>query len=188
MKIHLIRHGMTIANEKKLYCGSTDLPLSKKGIESLKSLKNDVAFPMADKFVATGLMRTVMTTQTLYDREPDIILPEWNEFNFGTFEMKSYEQLKDNLAYIDWISGIDKISCPNGENRTIFLQRVKIGLEIIKAMDCKSIVVICHGGVIASVMEIMFPDEQNFYEWQPTYGRGYTIEFAKPFKTYLKSI
>ena len=28
MKILLLRHGITEANEKHLYCGSTDLPLS----------------------------------------------------------------------------------------------------------------------------------------------------------------
>ena len=31
MSIYLIRHGKTEANEKHLYCGSTDLPLSEKG-------------------------------------------------------------------------------------------------------------------------------------------------------------
>ena len=27
-KIYLIRHGATVANEQKLYCGRSDLPLS----------------------------------------------------------------------------------------------------------------------------------------------------------------
>jgi alpha-ribazole phosphatase len=39
MTIYLIRHGKTEANEKHLYCGSTDLPLSNVGRAELKGLK-----------------------------------------------------------------------------------------------------------------------------------------------------
>ena len=35
MTVYLIRHGKTEANEKRLSCGSTDLPLSEKGREEL---------------------------------------------------------------------------------------------------------------------------------------------------------
>ena len=36
MIIYLIRHGKTRANEKHLYCGSTDLSLSDAGKEELR--------------------------------------------------------------------------------------------------------------------------------------------------------
>ena len=36
MIIYLIRHGKTEANERHLYCGSTDLPLSDAGIAEQK--------------------------------------------------------------------------------------------------------------------------------------------------------
>ena len=36
--VYLIRHGRTEANEKHLYCGSSDLPLSVSGAEELKKL------------------------------------------------------------------------------------------------------------------------------------------------------
>jgi hypothetical protein len=39
MTVYLIRHGKTEANEKWLYCGSTDLPLSQKGREELTEIK-----------------------------------------------------------------------------------------------------------------------------------------------------
>ena len=38
MSIYLIRHGKTEANEKRLYCGSTDLPLSEKGRAELRAM------------------------------------------------------------------------------------------------------------------------------------------------------
>ena len=38
MSIYLIRHGRTEANEKWLYCGSTDLSLSEKGRKELEGI------------------------------------------------------------------------------------------------------------------------------------------------------
>ena len=38
MRLLLIRHGRTEANEKHLYCGSTDLELSDAGRDELESL------------------------------------------------------------------------------------------------------------------------------------------------------
>lgn len=42
MKLYLIRHGKTEANERHLYCGSTDLPLSNAGIRELQGLCYDI--------------------------------------------------------------------------------------------------------------------------------------------------
>ena len=37
-------------------------------------------------------------------------------------------------------------------------------------------VLVCHGGVIAAIMEHLFPEEQKSrYDWQPKNGRGYRI-------------
>ena len=42
IEIILIRHGKTIANEKRLYCGKTDLSLSNSGVVELKKLKESL--------------------------------------------------------------------------------------------------------------------------------------------------
>ena len=39
-------------------------------------------------------------------------------------------------------------------------------------------IVVCHGGVIAAIMEILFPGErENFWQWIPDPGHGYTVYF-----------
>ena len=43
LNLYLLRHGKTLANEKKLYCGFTDLLLSEKGIEELALLKEKIS-------------------------------------------------------------------------------------------------------------------------------------------------
>ena len=44
-KIHLIRHGLIEANEKGLYLGKTDLPLSALGLRDLLDKKQTAVYP-----------------------------------------------------------------------------------------------------------------------------------------------
>ncbi|MBQ5437441.1 MAG: histidine phosphatase family protein, partial [Firmicutes bacterium] len=39
MKIYILRHGRTEANERKLYAGASDWPVSKEGLKDLEELK-----------------------------------------------------------------------------------------------------------------------------------------------------
>ena len=176
--VYLIRHGMTEANEKRLYCGRTDLPLSKKGREGLIRLKDTVVYPETDTLVASGLRRSAETASILYGREPDIIMRELNEMDFGEFEMKGYEDLKGDPEYQRWITGDGSEACPKGESRDSFGKRAAAGYERIMASEASSAAVICHGGTIVCIMDKLFEGIKNFYEWQPDFGRGYRLDLT----------
>ncbi|MCL2202434.1 MAG: histidine phosphatase family protein [Defluviitaleaceae bacterium] len=177
IKIHLIRHGKTPANEQKLYCGATDLPLSDAGIIELVELKEKGIYPKcADFYFTSGLMRTEQTLDLLYGSVPRVAIPQLAEFNFGSFEMKSYEMLKEQDDYQAWITDeAGGVSCPGGENRQDFTRRVLQGFEMLTEKWQGDLFVVCHGGVIVSIMAHLFPNTKNFYEWQPQPGRGYSI-------------
>ena len=178
MKIHFLRHGVTIANEQMFYYGATDIPVCPRGVDELKRLKRETVLPDADFYATSGLYRTKQTLFLLYDKEPMLEIPELNEFNFGDFEMKNYDQLRDDPEFIRWISDGDDAKCPNGESNNQFVSRVKRGLEIVTNIKAESIVVVSHGGVIASLMEVLFPKVRgNYYDWVPDCGRGYTVDF-----------
>jgi len=177
MEIHFIRHGKTLANEKKLYCGSTDLPLSEIGRSEINELKGQGIYPAADIFFTSGLLRTKQTFEIIYTGAENIIIPEIAEFNFGIFEMKSYDDLKENADYLAWINDTTgNVLCPGGDSRNLFERRVMDGFDKIINQTRTSSMVICHGGVIVTVMEKLFPGERNFYEWQPEPGRGYVLD------------
>jgi len=188
MKLSVIRHGVTEANEKKLYCGITDVPLSEQGRLYLNELKKIVVYPVADVYITSGLTRTTETLRILYDREPDITIEEFRELNHGDFEMKSYRELKDNPDYQRWIGDIYKETCPNGESGEALHSRVKTGLDKLNGIKADSAVIICHGGVIVSIMEQMFPKQRSFYEWDLKNGRGYTFEYSNGKATLISEI
>ena len=180
MIIYLVRHGQTIANEEHRYCGSTDLPLSENGRHQLNELKSAGIWPAVEYCYTSGMLRTQETKAILFADAPAAVFRQFREFDFGQFEMKNYEELKENPAYITWISQIKTEPCPNDESGVQFTGRVLEGWQMFLddlAEKCfHSVAVITHGGVIATMMDHLFPSQRHFYEWQPSCGEGYEIE------------
>ena len=173
MTIYLIRHGKTEANERHLYCGSTDLPLSDAGKEELQHLHYEIKNV---RFLTSGMKRTNETLRILFGDIPYKVDPRFREVDFGTFEMHSYEKLKDTQAYQIWLTGNNEANVPpDGESGVQMKARVLAAFSEIKEDTC----IITHGGVIATIMEHLFPEEnKNRYEWQPCPGCGYVIRYS----------
>ena len=170
MTVYLIRHGKTEANEKRLYCGSTDLPLSEKGREELRRYRYDIRNA---RFLTSGMKRTNETLKVLFGDVPYEEDHRFREVDFGAFEMHSYEQLKTLPEYRAWCTGDNEGNIPPaGESGRQMKRRVLEAFSEIR----EDTVLICHGGVIAAIMEELFPQERkNRYEWQPENGCGYII-------------
>ena len=171
MTVYLIRHGKTEANEKHLYCGSTDLPLSKAGRAELQTLRYDIKNV---RFLTSGMKRTNETLQILFGDVPFEAEPRFREVNFGVFEMHSYEKLKDTSEYQAWLAGDNEANIPpDGESGIQMKKRVLEAFCEIREDTC----IVTHGGVIAAIMEHLFPEEgKNRYQWQPKPGRGWALE------------
>lgn len=170
MSIYLIRHGKTVANEQHLYCGSTDLPLSDGGREELYSMRYDIT---PERFVTSGMKRTDETLQILFGNVPFSVDSRFREVDFGAFEMKSYEMLKEKAAYQAWLTGDNERNVPpDGESGVQMTRRV---LEAFREIP-DGTALITHGGVIAAIMASLFPaDGKHRYQWQPRNGHGYEI-------------
>ena len=170
MSIYLIRHGKTVANEQHLYCGSTDLPLSDGGREELHSMRYDIT---PERFVTSGMKRTDETLRILFGNVPFSVDSRFREVDFGDFEMKSYEMLKDDPAYQIWLTGDNEANTPpGGESGVQMTRRV---LEAFREIP-DGTALVTHGGVIAAIMASLFPaDGKHRYQWQPRNGHGYEI-------------
>ena len=170
MTIYLIRHGKTEANEKHLYCGSTDLSLSVAGREELQNIRYDIKNV---RFITSGMKRANETLQMLFGDVPYEVEPRFREVDFGIFEMRSYDQLKETEEYQAWLAGDNEANIPpRGESGMQMKARVMEAFSEIKEDTC----IITHGGGIAAIMENLFPEEKkNRYQWQPKPGHGYVI-------------
>ena len=171
MTIYLIRHGKTEANERHLYCGSTDLPLSDAGKAELRLVHYDIK---NIHFITSGMKRTNETFRVLFGDVPYEVDPRFREVDFGMFEMHSYEELKDTQEYQTWLNGDNDSNVPpHGESGVQMRERVLAAFSEIRANTC----IITHGGVVAAIMEHLFPaDNKNRYQWQPKPGHGYCLK------------
>lgn len=179
-KIIFLRHAQTEANDRHLYCGTTDLPLSENGIEALCKLKTDFSYPDISGFqiYTSGMKRAEDTLRILYGNVIHEIEAGLREVDFGDFEMHSYEELKEDPLYREWCAGDNRCNIPpDGESGLQMESRVWKAFSKL-AEENENIVLVFHGGPIAFLMEKLFSNEgKNRYEWQPKNGCGYYLTF-----------
>ena len=176
-RILLLRHGRTEANDRWLYCGSTDLPLSRRGKEELEEKKSRAAALDLTGFkVYISPMRRAKETLSILFGVDGMEEPGLREMDFGAFEMQSYNVLKDTEAFQRWCEGDNERNvCPGGESGEQMRERVLESFQRLVS-EHDRLLLVFHGGPIAAVMEHLFPGEgKNRYEWQPKNGEGYEI-------------
>ncbi len=81
-----IRHGATQANKERRYLGKTDESLSEEGIEILESYKMQKLYPDVEYLFTSPMKRCTETAKIIYPTLCPIVIPEWEEINFGQFE------------------------------------------------------------------------------------------------------
>ena len=174
MKLYLIRHGETEYNVKRRYQGSRDISLSKVGKAKLR--KADIQ--PATVYV-TPMCRTAQTAQILFPDAKQIPVYELREMNFGVFEGKNHDEMKDDPIYQAWVESEWMTLCPGGETRDAFTARTcqALGELIDQAMEAgeEELVVVAHGGTQMSALETFCQPKRGYAAWLPGNGGGYVL-------------
>ena len=178
-QIHLIRHGLTEANIKGQYIGATDLDLAPTGIERLMELRAKFEYPRADKIFSSPLKRCQQTAQILYPNHDLEVINGLAECNFGEWEGKDVEALKENEDFKKWLNKADDSTPAGGESLHDFATRVlatfdKLVETAIKS-NYKDTVIVTHGGVIMTILAAHGAPRAKFYEWAVNNGCGYSL-------------
>ena len=180
-KLHLIRHGMTEGNAQGQYVGRTDLKITTNGIIELEKLRDEGIYPKCDLIFSSPLSRAVDTAKIIYPEKEVLINKNFEEIDFGEFEGKTPEDLKDRQDYADWLAG--KLpAAPGGENNVEFATRLCLGIsETVRYMmdnECYSAAIVMHGGAIMTLLAVAALPRAKMSEWACGNGRGYTIRIT----------
>lgn len=176
MRIYLIRHSITQGNKRRAYIGATDEPLCEEGMELLKNRN----YPQIEKLVASPMKRCIQTAKCIYPNKDVHTIDNLRECDFGAFEGMTYEQLKENADYQEWIAKEGKIPFPKGEDQMEFRKRCIQGFDEAVAyfhennVSCGAMVV--HGGTIMAILEAYARPEEDFYYWKVENGEGYEVD------------
>lgn len=177
-KIHLIRHGITEANQDGRYIGRTDLPLSPEGLSALLALKAQYQYPGGVRFFTSPLVRCKQTLEVLYPNCQPEVVDGLRECDFGDWEGKSIRDLKNDESFLQWMEGKTK-EIPNGEGTEDFRTRVCAAFEgivnnLLHSGDTEA--VICtHGGVITLLMQLYSLPRLDPKDCLAAAGQGFTL-------------
>ncbi len=182
-KIHLIRHGLTQANIDAIYCGHTDTPLSEMGKEQVLQAKANFIYPEVDFVFSSPLSRCTETAKLIYPNYEPVPIDDMIEYNFGSFEGMSAEQLTKNQPYFEpWLAGVPDVKPPFGESHEEFSKRICTGFsKIVEGMlktNSDNIALVTHGGVIMTILARFGLPEAPAHEWLTPSGCGYTIRIT----------
>lgn len=180
-KIYFIRNGLTDANEKGLYIGRTDLPLSPEGLTRLLAMKKNGLYPDAARFFTSPLARCRQTLEVLYPGCSQEIEPGFTECDFGDWEGRSIAELKTDDRFQEWMSG-KRGDIPGGESAKDFQQRVTSAFEILvenlmRSGDTEA-VVCTHGGVVMMLMAAYALPRKPIYTWAGKDGGGFALRIT----------
>lgn len=176
----LIRHGWSEGNERRLLYGHLDLPLTEQGKETLRGYREKYDYPETDRYYSSPLLRCQQTFHCLYpDHELDGILPEFIELSFGDAEGESELYAGGYDEYFRrWNTG-ERLW--NGETCHEIRKRVDLGVRHLfkKMMDegTRSATVVCHSGVIKSILMNVGLMSNDFMSVFVHQGMGYELNF-----------
>ena len=97
--LHFIRHGATEHQQKGVYMGRrTGSELSAEGIGELLALRREYDYPPVEVVFSSPLPHCLQTADFLYPESRLMVVDELAEMDFGSYEGKTLEQLKDWTA------------------------------------------------------------------------------------------
>ncbi|MCI7792468.1 MAG: histidine phosphatase family protein [Lachnospiraceae bacterium] len=174
-----IRHGETAANKEQRYLGRTEEALSLEGREKLLQAYRQSHYPEAEMVFISPMRRCRETARLLYPLVPKKEIPEWVEMDFGDFEGKNYEDLKDDERYQEWIDSNGTLPFPNGESREAFMKRCMQGMDRMMQLlqEERTVAVIVHGGTIMALLSSLCGGD--YFDYQVRNGEGFVCSLNK---------
>ena len=195
-EIIFIRHGETDFNRARLYFGHLDPDLNETGIEQLRKAK--ILFEkrekMPDVVFSSDLKRCSQSMEILeIDEEIEKNLTEdLREINFGIFEGKTYEEIKNKYPEKvekmknDWRN----FKADKGESINEMMLRVAEKMnEIINQYRNKKILVVAHAGVIQALTSYyLFGNLDGYWKFKINNGSITKLHVMEDGYTYFEYI
>lgn len=183
-KLHFIRHGLAMGNLQGIYMGKkTDSPLAPQGLLRLLQLSQEYEYPAVQKVYTGPLLRCTQTARAIYgDKVFMQVVEDITEMDFGIFEGRSLQELKNDPAFMSFLYGGMDYVVPEGESIKQFGLRCSKGLDYIVSDMMKnhidSAAVVTHGGVINGLLSSYGYPKLSREELMVGNGYGFTVNIT----------
>lgn len=161
----LFRHSETALNLEHRFVGArTNSPLCPHGVllaqEQAKRLAQMHFSPPI--VLVSPMLRCRETASILFPGVPQVVVPDLHECDFGLFEGKSREELREDETYRAWRFSGDKMAYPGGESMAAFTKRCKKAILWAKNTYGEDLTGVFHGGTILAVCAGLFEGRMDF--------------------------
>ena len=177
--IHFIRHGSIDGTLAGKYIGTTDAPLSDRGRMDLRKLDYEYKYPGTQVVFTSPLKRCTETAKILYPEQNPLVIDNLSECNFGEWEGKTADELKNDPDFKKWLAGDSSVKPPRGESNADFTRRVcKMFESIVEGLmktGTTESVIVTHGGVIMTLLAVYGLPQAKPFEWTMDNGFGYSL-------------
>ncbi|MEG1311115.1 MAG: histidine phosphatase family protein [Romboutsia sp.] len=168
-KLILVRHALTIDNQKSRLSGHIDSIVSEEGKLQIKKLTNYLSKIHIDKIYTTSSSRTKDTVKELAILKCINIIEKDNlkEINFGNFEGMTFDEIKSEHTkeFQKMINEGYNYKYPNGESLIMTYNRVAEEIDKIILDNKNKTVLICsHGGTIRNIITYLISNSYK-YHW-----------------------
>ncbi len=177
-RILLLRHARTKGNEEKRYMGMrSDEPVSDAGLKQLEGTDMDKV-PAFDRVFCSPMQRCIITAERIFPGKETESVQELTEMDFGLYEGKNFEELKDDPYYNEWIASNGRLPFPDGEDMAGFTARSLKAFKGIldKLKDGESAAIVCHGGNIMAILSAVTGGE--YFDFNVGNIEGYIIDIT----------
>lgn len=167
VNITLIRHGTTKFNEEDRVQGSSDIPLSEKGIEDINLI--NLENTNFDLFFHSPLIRSKDTLYGILEKynvdidnsniKQDILI---TERKYGIFEGLTKKEIKSKYPnlYNEWLKN-ENIKGEGIETIENVIDRIKLFISKIISFDFKNILLVTHSGFLYALYKYIGDEDLN---------------------------
>lgn len=177
MIIYFIRH-TSVDVPKGICYGRTDVPLATTFKEEATNVAKQIKGIEFDAVYSSPLSRALKLADFCGFEEP-IVDARISEFNFGEWEMKSFDSLyNEDPRFRIWCEGnYIKTSAPGGESFADQMARFENFIQEKKEQGNKTIAAFCHGGILACALIYSGKaTADKAFDSVPPYGSVISIE------------
>lgn len=178
--IHLLRAMPSQGALEGRYVGRAQSPLPMGAVAELAEFKREYKYPQGELYCASPAVSCVDTLKILYPQaQPEVVL-DLAECDFGDWENKTAEELKDEPGFPEWLMG--QGAPPNGESGQVFFQRVCRGFQLLvqnmMARGVTPVVLVTHAGVMTSILAAFGLPKAAPQDWLCDGGFGYSVRIT----------
>ena len=176
----LVRHGESEANVNHMLSGCMDVPLTQHGRIELEALRDNVDYPVSDRYYCSPLQRCQDTFSILFPDRTPIVRDCFKEIDFRSLEGRVLSTKAEIDAYFaSWVADepyLDEetFSDVAARAKPAILDTVRECLED----GLSSATVVMHSGIMRTAVIALFGQpKEDFLSMSVPNGLGYVVTF-----------